>query len=120
MNVDYPYHVDGRGRTAVTDDDDFIRDLIEQILFTIPGERVNRPDFGCGLLQLVFAPNSQELAAAMQFTVGAALQQWIGDLVEVREVRVEARDSTLEVVVAYVVTRTQQQTVASFSRGGVA
>jgi hypothetical protein len=118
MNVDYPYRIDGRGRTAVTDDDDFIRDLIEQILFTVPGERVNRPDFGCGLLQLVFAPNSNELAAAMQFTVGASLQQWLGDLVVVNDVRVEANDSTLEVIVAYMVTRTQQQKVARFSRGG--
>ncbi|MEA2491128.1 MAG: uncharacterized protein QOH21_2920 [Acidobacteriota bacterium] len=118
MNVDYPYRIDGRGRTAVTDDDDFIRDLIEQILFTVPGERVNRPDFGCGLLQLVFAPNSSELAAAMQFTVGAALQQWLGDLVAVRDVRVEAKDSTLEVVVAYAITRTQQEKVARFTRGG--
>lgn len=120
MNVDYPYRIDGRGRTAVTDDDDFVRDLIEQILFTVPGERVNRPDFGCGLLQLVFAPNSGELAAAMQFTVGASLQQWLGDLVTVQEVRVEASDAVLHVVVAYVVTRTQQQRVARFSHGGAA
>jgi uncharacterized protein len=118
MHVDFPYRIDGRGRTAATDDDDFVRDLIEQILFTVPGERVNRPDFGCGLLQLVFAPNSSELAAAMQFTVGASLQQWLGDLVTVQDVRVEAREATLEVVVAYVVTRTQQQKVSRFTRGG--
>ena len=74
MDVDYPYSIDGRGRTAETGEDDHIRDLIEQLLFTMPGERVNRPDFGCGLMQLVFEPNSPELAAALQFTVSAALQ----------------------------------------------
>jgi|ERR1051325_258308 phage baseplate assembly protein W len=120
MNVDYPYRIDGRGRTAVTDDDDYVRDLIAQILFTVPGERVNRPDFGCGLLQLVFAPNSAELAAATQFTIGAALQQWLGDLVIVNDVRVQATDSTLEIVVQYVVVRTQEQRSATFTRGGAA
>lgn len=118
MNVDYPYRIDGKGRTAVTDDDDYVRDLIEQILFTLPGERVNRPEFGAGILQLVFAPNSNELAAAMQFTVGAALQQWLADLVTVQDVRVQATDSLLEVKVAYVVNRTQQQRSAVFTRGG--
>jgi Bacteriophage baseplate protein W len=116
MNVDYPYHIDGRGRTGVTSDDDWIRDLIEQILFTIPGERVNRPDFGCGLMQLVFAPNSNELAAATQFAVGAALQQWLGDLVQLKTVQVEADDAKLRVTVQYVVVRTQQERVEQFTR----
>lgn len=116
MNIDYPYRIDGRGRTAVTSDDDWIRDLIEQILFTVPGERVNRPDFGCGLLQLVFAPNSNELAAATQFAVGAALQQWLGDLVQLQTVQVEADDATLRVVVKYIVVWTQEERVAQFTR----
>ena len=71
--LDYPYHFDGRGRTAATSNDAHMRDLIEQVLFTAPGERVNRPDFGSGLMQLVFAPNSDELAAATQFLVQGAL-----------------------------------------------
>ena len=91
MNVDFPFHFDSRGRTAETADDDHVRDLIEQVLFTAPGERVNRPDFGSGLLQLVFAPNSAELAAATQFLVQGALQQWLGDLIEVRAVQVDDR-----------------------------
>ncbi len=118
MSLDYPYRIDGRGRTAETDGDEHVRDLIEQLLFTVPGERVNRPDFGCGLLQLVFEPNSVELAAAMQFTVAAALQQWLGDILMVSNVGVESVDSTLRVTVQYVVTRTQQERVATFSRGG--
>ena len=85
MNVDYPYRFDARGRTAETDTSDHIRDMIEQVLFTSPGERVNRPDFGSGLLQLVFAPNSPELAATVQFTTQAALQRWLGDLIEVQQ-----------------------------------
>lgn len=118
MNVDFPFHFDGRGRTADVDVDGHIRDLIEQVLFTAPGERVNRPTFGSGLLRLVFAPNSDELAAATQFLVQGALQQWLGDLIQVDEVQVASQDATLRVVVQYTVRRTQQQQVAQFTRGG--
>ena len=116
MQIDYPYHFDSRGRTATTDQDDHIRDLIEQLLFTVPGERVNRPTFGTGLLQLVFAPNSDELATATQFLVQSALQQWLGDLIQVEAVAVENVDSTLRLTVQYTVRRTQQRQVAQFSR----
>src|SRR3989441_4867887 len=108
MNIDFPFHFDRRGRTASTGDDDHIRDMIEQLLFTNPGERVNRPDFGSGLLQMVFAPNSPELAAALQFTMQAALQRYLGDLIDLQTLEVTAQDSTLNVVVKYVVRRTQE------------
>ncbi len=117
MHVDYPHHFDTRGRTAETGEDEHIRDLIEQVLFTSPGERVNRPTFGSGLLQLVFAPHSDALAAATQLTVQGALQQWLGELIVVEAVRVEARESTLEVTVRYQVRRTQERRVAEFTRG---
>jgi len=118
MNLDFPYHFDSRGRTADTTDEDHIRDLIEQVLFTAPGERVNRPDFGSGLQRLVFAPNSDELAAATQFLVQGSLQQWLGDLIEVNEVDVQNEDSTLRITVQYIIRRTQQQQTAQFTRGG--
>jgi uncharacterized protein len=116
MNIDFPFHFDARGRTADTTYEDHIRDLIEQVLFTAPGERVNRPTFGSGLLQLVFAPNSPELAAATQFLVQGNLQQWLGDLIEVRVVNVEAIESTLHVQVDYVIRRTQQAQSAQFTQ----
>jgi uncharacterized protein len=119
MNIDFPYHFDGRGRTASTDDDDHIRDMIEQLLLTSPGERVNRPDFGSGLLQMVFAPNSPELAAALQFTMQAALQRYLGDLIDLKSLQVSAQDSTLSVVVQYVVRRTQESRTQTFARSGV-
>jgi phage baseplate assembly protein W len=116
MNIDFPFHFDRRGRVAETDDDDHIRDMIEQFLFTNAGERVNRPDFGSGLLQMVFAPNSPELAAALQFTVQAGLQQWLGDLIEVRGLEVRSDDAQLRVEVQYLVRRAQQTQTAVFSR----
>lgn len=116
MNVDFPYRIDSRGRTASTVYEDHIRDMVEEVLFTAPGERVNRPTFGCGLLQLVFAPNSVELASATQYIVQGSLQQWLGDLIQVNAVTVETQDSTLSVRVVYTLRRTQQQQIAQFTR----
>ena len=116
MHVGFPLRTDGLGRVATTGDDEYIRDLIEQILFTSPGERVNRPTFGTGVLQLVFAPNSDEIAATLQLVIEGALTQWLGDLIELRGVSAESRDAILEVTVAYVVRRTQEAQVVTFSR----
>ena len=119
MHLDYPFRFDGRGRTAQADTEKHVRDMIEQILFTSPGERVNRPTFGSGVMQLLFAPNSDALASATQLTVQGALQQWLGDLILVESVDVENEDATLRVRVQYVVRRTQERQAAEFVRGGL-
>jgi phage baseplate assembly protein W len=108
MNIGYPLQFDGRGRTAATVDSNHIRDMIEQLLFTNPGERVNQPDLGSGVLQMVFAPNSVEVAAALQLTVQAALQRFLGDLISLQQVQITAQDSVLTVVVQYLLSQTQQ------------
>lgn len=117
-HVDFPYRFDSRGRTAETGEADHIRDLIEQVLFTSPGERVMRPDFGSGLLQLVFAPNSEVLAATTQVLVQSALQRWLGDLILVESVRVEAIDSGLKVTVQYVIRQSGARVTGAFVQGG--
>jgi phage baseplate assembly protein W len=101
MYLDVPFHIGRAGRTASTDADDHVRDLILQVLFTSPGERVNRPDFGCGLKALVFAPAGEAAAAATQVLVKGALQKWLQDEIEVQEVAVEAVESRLVVTVVY-------------------
>lgn len=116
VQVDYPFHFDGRGRTASATPDEHIRDLIEQVLFTTPGERVNRPTFGSGLLQLVFEPNNESLGATVQLAVQGALQQWVGEVIMVEAVRVESQEATVQVTVQYVVRRTQRRQVARFER----
>lgn len=115
MQIDYPFRIDSRGRTAATGEEEHVRDLIEQVLFTSPGERVNRPDFGCGLLQLVFAPNSEALAAAVQFTVQGALQQWLGERILVEAVEVAAEEARLTVKVAYSLLNGERR-IAELSR----
>ena len=116
MQIDFPFRFDGRGRTAGTTEEDHIRDMIEQFLFTNAGERVNRPDFGSGLLQLVFAPNSPELAATLQVMIQAGLQRWLGDLIDVQTLEVTSEDATLRVELIYVIRRTQEQQTAEFTR----
>jgi hypothetical protein len=116
MHLDYPLRFDGRGRTAEVDDDGHVRDMIEQVLFTTPGERVNRPTFGSGVLQLVFAPNGDALAAAMGVTVTAALQAWLGDLIDVHDVQVQTEDATLRLDVRYALRRTGEVRSARFTR----
>jgi hypothetical protein len=116
MHLDYPFRVDARGATAGTTEDEHIRDLIEQVLFTAPGERVNRPTFGSGVLRLVFEPGSDELATATEFVVQGALQQWLAELVEVQAVEVTSEDATLRVAVRYRPRRSAQPRTAVFTR----
>ncbi len=117
MNLQFPYAIDGRGRTAQATDPAWVRGLIEQILFTSPGERVMRPDFGSGIMQLVFAPNSTELAATTQVLVHGALQHWLGTIITVEDVTVMAEDSTLRVTLTYVIRRTQLRQTHTFEHG---
>lgn len=118
MNLATPYRFDARGRSAESDDASYVRELIEAVLFTAPGERVMRPDFGSGVAQLVFAPNSPELAGAMQMLVQGALTQFLSGLIAVRDVQVEASDAVLRVSVAYSLHGSDLVQVASFERGG--
>jgi hypothetical protein len=120
MNLQYPYGLDNSGNTAQTDLPSHIRDMIEQILFTSPGERVNRPTFGTGTAALVFAPNSDSLAAAQQQLIQAALQQWLSDLIRVVGVDVSNIDATLNITVRYIIVQTQQPQTQQLVYGGAA
>jgi len=114
--VAFPYRFDTRGRTASATEAEHVRQLIEQVLFTSIGERVNRPTFGSNLMQLVFAPASDELGTVTQFLVQGALQQWVGDLIHLDSVDVELLESTIEVTIVYRLRQTGTQETATFSR----
>lgn len=115
-NYSFSYRTDSAGRTHEASDAEHIRDLIEQILLTAPGERPNRPDFGAGLLQLVFDPNSPELAAALEFTVQSSLERWLADRIELRAVKVQSIDSSIRVLVQYQIRGTQDIRTEAFVR----
>ncbi len=116
MNIDVPFCFDSRGRTASDDDHDHIRDMIEQFLFTNPGERVNRPEFGSGLLGMVFEPNSPEYGAVLQQGIEAGLQRWLGDLIEVRSLQVISEEAVLRVVLQYAVRPSGEARTETFQR----
>jgi phage baseplate assembly protein W len=117
MNVNFPYQFDGAGGTA-DPLADYMNQLIEQVLFTSPGERVNLPDFGSGLMQMIFAPTSPEIAAATQFTVQGALQKWLSGQIKVQSVLASSVDSTLSVTVTYTPLNTGISQVQTFVYGG--
>lgn len=117
MQLDFPYHFDGRDRTAEIAEEAHIRDLIEQILFTNPGERVNRPEFGAGILQLVFGPASPETAATAEFMIRGALQQYLGQRITVQEIRAEAEDAAIRITIAYMILRSGALSSATFTLG---
>lgn len=114
-DIAFPFRIDRRGRTATASHDEHVRDLIEQLLFTNPGERVMRPDFGCGLLDLVFAPSSPEIAATLELSVHAALDRWLGELIDVRSLDVESADGAVRVNLTYLVRATGHEHVAVFA-----
>lgn len=113
--IAFPYAIDNRGRTAVADPDDHVRQLIEQLLFTNPGERVNRPDFGAGVLQLMFAPDNDEMAAAAEFLIRGALQQWLGDLIQIESVQVRGEEAAVSILIQYIRRRDQQRGLIELS-----
>jgi len=104
QSIAYPFGIDaGLGRLAEEHDyATHVEQLIKQVLFTNPGERINRPDFGCGLRRMVFAPNSDVSANLTQVTVFQALDRWLGNLIAVNDVKVKTLDEVLEVRIVYV------------------
>ncbi|MBD2034108.1 GPW/gp25 family protein [Leptolyngbya sp. FACHB-321] len=121
MEIAYPFQIDGLGRTATVSENDHIRHLIEQVLFTIPGERVNRPTFGSNIRQIIFAPNNSELVTATQFLLQGALEQWLGDVIQVEVIEattttISSDGDAVQVIVQYVVHQTQQRQIVQFTR----
>ena len=116
--IGYPFQFDGRGRSGQSKEDEYIRDLIEQVLLTAPGERVMRPTFGSGVRQLLFGAASSEVATATQYLVQSSLQQWLADLITVEAVDVEAREGALLINVKYVVRRSQTRAISTVRVAG--
>ena len=106
MDIDFPWQYDARGQTAAAASDDHIGDMLELLLFTDPGERVNRPGFGSGIRQLVFAPDSPDFAPALEFAVAAAIQRELGDVLALEGVSVTSEEATIRVVVDYLILAT--------------
>ncbi len=116
MHIAFPFKISDHGRTAEVDEHVHIRQMIEQVLFTSPGERVNRPDFGTGIQNLVFAPAGDEILAATKFMIQGALQQHLNNLIMVQDIQVKSEDTALKVAVRYIALGTGQPGAAVFER----
>ena len=114
IEVGFPFQLDTRGQAADPGYERHVRDMIEQLLFTRPGERVNRPDFGCGLLELMFSPDTQEDASVTEHLARASLQRYLGDVATVTALVVDARDTLLEIRVEYDLPGIEERRVATF------
>jgi uncharacterized protein len=115
--IDFPLQFDWRGRTAETTYEDHVRDLVEQVLFTYRGERVMRPGFGAGLMHLVHEPSSDTLAGSTELLVQGALQQWLGELIEVSQVAVDSDEGRLAITVRYAIKPDGEERIERFERG---
>jgi uncharacterized protein len=119
MNIGYPFNFQSRGRTATVGEERHILNMIEELIFTSPGERVNRPTFGSGMLERVFEPNSLEQAAVLQVAMQAAVQKELGDLVQVQTLEVASEEETLRVTLNYTIRRTGEPRTETLVRSGV-
>lgn len=101
LHLDFPFRFDGVGSTAQTKWTDHKRDMLFQFLLTFPGERVNRPDFGTPLSRSCFEGNSFQLSDVVQFVARAGVERWLGEVIEVIELRAEPHDAELRVELKY-------------------
>jgi phage baseplate assembly protein W len=116
IQFNYPFRINTKGLTEGSVSlEEHIRQLIEQVLFTNTGERVNRQNFGASVNRLIFAPNSDELAATTELLIQGNLQQWLSDLITVNSVTVKNENSILHISIQYVIRRTQQQQTSNYT-----
>jgi phage baseplate assembly protein W len=121
--LDLPVDVGPTGALRTTGGEDHLRDLVLQVLFTDPGERVNRPDFGCGVRRLAFSAGNDVLRATARFLISQNLERWLGDRLTVEQVDVQVEpgeEEVLRITVVYVVRQTgaRQRLAVATSGGG--
>lgn len=112
-SLSFPFHADDHGAAATSGHAEAVREQIEQVLLTVPGERVDRPAFGCGVQLLVFGTPTPQTLATTEYVVRTALRRHLGDVLAVDAVRVETRDGELRVDVLYTLRATGQELAAT-------
>jgi phage baseplate assembly protein W len=125
----YPFRIDAASHQAARAGyPEHVEQMIRQVLLTDPGERVNLPEFGCGLRRLVFAPHSDALQATTKLIVMQALTRWLGAQIDVKDVVVSrpnqsldassgdfasAPDGVLQIRIEYVLIETREKLVTT-------
>lgn len=114
----FPYRIEFSGASATVDLGTYVSQLVRLVLQTDPGERVNRPTFGGGLKQLVFAGTTPQMLAAAETLIHGTLMQWLGDVIAIKSLSVAGQEAEVVVTLAYVITHTQQTVTQSIRQGG--
>jgi phage baseplate assembly protein W len=114
----FPFKISDLGVPMTAPRSQAIRHQLEQLLFTLPGERVNRPTFGCGVQRLVFGGCSPESAAAAEYVIRLNVQEFLADVVQVDAVKVSASpaDAALFVDILYTLLETGEERAETFRR----
>ena len=110
-SIHYPFAID-KGLGTLAEENDYskhVRQMMLQVLFTNPGERINRPDFGCGLRRMIFAPNSDVTANLLQVTIFQSLERWLGNLISLIDVKAQAINEKLDVRIVYILKARQEK-----------
>jgi uncharacterized protein len=113
--INYPMQI-VHGTVATARRIDHIRQMIEQVLFTMPGERVMYPEFGTGLSRVLFETTGTEIVTATQALVASDLHRWLGDLISIQSVTIVVRESRMEVTVAFEMLETREMRREVFAR----
>lgn len=110
-SLHYPFAIDKKMGVLMEEKDfcNHVRQMMMQVLFTNTGERVNRPDFGCGLRRMVFAPNSDATASLLQVMITQAMDKWLGDLITTEKIETKAINERLEVKIVYTLKARQER-----------
>lgn len=116
MTMGFPFAFANTGRTRVPDAEQRLAELVEMLLFTIPGERVMRPTLGTPVSELLFEGMNDALDAALQVAVHAALSQNLAGIIDVREVEVTSNDTTIDVSIVYAPLGEQRSRAILFKR----
>lgn len=116
MHLNFPFTVRRGVPAPPPTHDAYVEQLIEQVLFTVPGERVNRPDFGCGVQNMVFQPGNSELVAAALFIVRSQLEMQLAGIIRVESVTAEMVGGELHVTANYFDVADARRRTARFRR----
>ncbi len=114
FDVSFPLRIDNRGRMATAGYETHVREMLEQLLFTQPGERVNRPDFGTPISAAIFDRPTDELISSLEFQVSTSVQRFMGEVVSLENVSIDVVDDQIEIILTYTIIALNQSTEERF------
>jgi phage baseplate assembly protein W len=114
--MSFPFRVTELGAAALSSRRQVVREALEQLLLTIPGERVNRPNFGCGIQRLVFDGTDPLALATAEYVITTSIRDHLSDLIRLDAVRVTVEEATVLVDILYTVVGTGEESALTIAQ----